>query len=38
MPKALTLKPDYADARYNLGLAYQFKGLQDAAIEQFQIA
>ena len=35
---ALRLKPDYADAHDNLGLAYQQQGRLDEAIREFQAA
>ena len=38
IPGSLRLKPDYADAHYNLGLALGKKGQIDEAIRQFQEA
>jgi len=33
--KAITLKPDYEEAYYNLGAAYANKGMIDEAIAHF---
>jgi tetratricopeptide (TPR) repeat protein len=34
--KALRLEPDFAEAHFNLGLAYQIKGLKEEAITEFK--
>jgi len=34
----LRLKPDYARGHYNLGIAYQSKGLSEMAIQQYLTA
>jgi tetratricopeptide (TPR) repeat protein len=35
--QALTFKPDYADAHYNLGIAYLLSGQADLARQQFEV-
>ena len=35
---ALRLKPNYAEAYNNLGVAYEARGLLDEAIKQYQIS